>query len=84
MEGIGKRIVRMCLGIGGERMNKVKGYRVMCGYTQSEMAEMIGIVRKTYMNKEQEGNWTVKEANAIVEAIKRKIPTIKYEDIFLD
>lgn len=56
----------------------------MCGYTQSEMAEMIGIVRKTYMNKEQEGNWTVKEANAIVEVIKRKIPTIKYEDIFLD
>lgn len=74
----------MCLGIGGERMNKVKGYRVMCGYTQSEMAEMIGITKRTYTSKEQEGNWTVKEANAIVEAIQRKNPMIKYEDIFLD
>lgn len=56
----------------------------MCGYSQAQMAEMIGIVKRTYTSKEQEGNWTVKEANAIVEAIKRKIPTIKYEDIFLD
>lgn len=56
----------------------------MCGYTQSEMAEMIGITKRTYTNKEQEGNWTVKEANAIVEAIQRKNPMIKYQDIFLD
>lgn len=32
-------------------MNKVKGYRVMCGYTQSEMAEMIGITKRTYTSK---------------------------------
>ena len=65
-------------------MNKVKGYRAMFGYTQSEMAKCIGMSRRTYSNREKDGNFTLNQAKIITEIFKQKNPNITYEDIFLD
>lgn len=65
-------------------MNKLRGYRVMCGYSQSEMAEMLGMNRRTYLKRENDLDFSVKDANAIVDILKKKKPDITYDDIFLD
>lgn len=36
-----------------QQINKVKGYRVMIGLTQEEMAQKIGVSLRTFQNKEQ-------------------------------
>lgn len=33
-------------------MNKVKGYRVMAGYSQTEVADMLGLTKQTYCKRE--------------------------------
>ena len=53
------------------RINKLKGYRVMIGKTQEEMAQVIGVTRETYINKENgKTKLTVNEAVAIVKLLK--------------
>lgn len=64
-------------------MNKVKGYRVMCGISQIEMAEFLGISRRTYIEREADGKFTTKQANTFLKKIQEKNPNIRYEDIFL-
>lgn len=63
--------------------NKLKGYRVMAGYNQREMAEILNISVPAYNNKE---NGTTKisvdESKKLYEFIKSKLSNIKYEDIF--
>lgn len=54
-----------------ESINKVKGYRVMVGLTQEEMAERIGVSSRTYKTKENSnGLFTINELSRIKEVLK--------------
>ena len=63
--------------------NKLKGYRVMAGYTQKDMAEALGINKITYSLKESGKNdFTLTEMKKAYEVLHEKINTITFEDIF--
>lgn len=65
--------------------NKLKGYRVMAGYNQKEMAEALGISTPAYNNKENGiTKISVKEAKIIMEMIRTRIKDVNFKDIFLD
>lgn len=65
--------------------NKLKGYRVMAGLTQKDMAEALGISLKSFHEKENGlVEFTLTEAKNIVEILNSKIKDIKFTDIFLD
>ena len=49
-----------------QELNKVKGYRNMIGFSQTEMAEKIGISRDSYTRKESANNFTETEKLAIL------------------
>lgn len=36
-----------------KRINKIAGYRVMLGFTQSEMGKIIGVSKQAYSSKER-------------------------------
>ncbi len=64
--------------------NKLKGYRVMAGFTQKEMAEAIGISLKSFLDKENgKKEFSLEEAKAITKLINDKIE-VNFNDIFLD
>lgn len=46
-------------------MNKVAGYRVMAGFKQKEMAEVLSISRQAYSEKER-GNIPFKDSEKII------------------
>lgn len=64
-------------------MNKVKGYRVMLGKTQEEMADVFGISRQSYYQKER-GNvpFTDKEKIIFKNQLQSVLPGISIDDIF--
>ena len=65
--------------------NKLKGYRVMAGYTQKDMAEALGMSLKAFLEKENEKKeFTLDEAKKITSLIKEKVKNIEFNDIFLD
>lgn len=65
--------------------NKLKGYRVMAGYTQEEIASALGISAPAYNNKEKGiTKISVKEAKIIMEMIRTRIKDVNFNDIFLD
>lgn len=54
-----------------EKINKLKGYRVMIGKTQEEMAEAIGISKRAYQDKEAGvSSLTLSEAVRVIEIFK--------------
>ena len=56
--------------LGGEIV-KVKEYRVMMGYTQTEVANLLGIKQNTYSDKERgKTQFNVKEIRIIKELFK--------------
>ena len=63
--------------------NKLKGYRVMAGLTQKDMAEALGISSSAYNQKENGTiNINIDESKKLYEFIKEKLPAINFEDIF--
>lgn len=64
--------------------NKLKGYRVMAGYTQEELAKAIGISKKSFVDKELgKKEFTLSEAQMIFNVLSKKL-SIKFDDIFLN
>lgn len=62
---------------------KVKGYRVMLGKSQDEMAKLFGITKQAYSAKERGVNrFTDKEMIAIKEMLKPIFPEITIDEIF--
>lgn len=64
-------------------MNTLKGYRVMAGYTQEDMAKTINIGRMTYIKKEKDiTNFSFNEKQIIFSKLKEKLPTLTMEELF--
>lgn len=64
-------------------VNKVKGYRVMAGYTQEDIAEKLGISRLSVIRKETGiGNYNEEEQKQLLKLLKEKIPDLNREDVF--
>ena len=62
--------------LGGEVM-KVKEYRTIKGYTQREMAELLGIKQNTYSDKERgKSKFTIDEVKFIKELFE-----VTYDDL---
>ena len=56
---------------------KIKEYRIIRGYTQRELAEILGIKQNTYSDKERgKTNFTIDEIKIIKELFK-----VTYEDL---
>ncbi len=66
-----------------KKSNKIKGYRVMLGKTQEEMALELGISTQSYHNKEN-GYVSFKDSEkmAIKSLLLPLFPNITLEDIF--
>lgn len=63
--------------------NKLKGYRVMAGLTQKDMAEALGINVSSYSAKEiGKAKISIDESKKLYEFIKNKLPNVNFEDIF--
>ena len=61
---------------GGEEM-KIKEYRMTKGYTQKEIAELLGIKQNTYSDKELgKSKFTIDEVKLIKELFK-----VTYDDL---
>lgn len=62
---------------------KVKGYRVMVGLTQQELASKIGISVQSYRNKEK-GRVAFKDSEKIFirELFGKVVKGITFEDLF--
>ena len=57
---------------------KVKQYRIIKGFTQNELSELIGITQQTYSKKERgERSFTLDEVKKL-----KKILNISYEELF--
>jgi len=71
-------------GIKMEQYNKIKGYRVMIGYSQDEMAAALGINKKSYANKEN-GTQEFKYSEMVMflNVVKEKLPSVTMDEIFL-
>lgn len=65
-------------------MNKVKGYRVMIGLTQEELASIMGISRECLMRKENTDSFNECEKIAITAIFNQRGLSLKQEDIFLN
>ena len=62
--------------LGGEEM-KIKEYRMVKGYTQREIAELLGIKQNTYSDKERgKTKFTIDEVKLIKELFK-----VTYDDL---
>lgn len=56
---------------------RIKEYRIIKGYTQRELAEILGIKQNTYSDKERgKTNFTIDEIKIIKELFK-----VTYEDL---
>lgn len=66
-----------------DKINKVKGYRQMLGYTQDEMAEVLNISKSSYFLKESgEREFTLSEAKAFVAEVQKVDKFVTVEHIF--
>ena len=62
--------------LGGEEM-KIKEYRIVKGYTQREIAELLGIKQNTYSDKERgKTKFTIDEVKFIKELFE-----VTYDDL---
>ena len=62
--------------LGGEEM-KIKEYRTIKGYTQREIAELLGIKQNTYTDKELgKSKFTIDEVKLIKELFE-----VTYDDL---
>ena len=62
--------------LGGEEM-KIKEYRMVKGYTQREIAELLGIKQNTYSDKERgKTKFTIDEVKLIKELFN-----VTYDDL---
>jgi DNA-binding XRE family transcriptional regulator len=62
--------------------NKIKGYRVMIGLTQAEMAKELNMGLRTYVIKEQDNSkFTVSELNDIVDVLVSHKLDVKIENL---
>ena len=62
--------------LGGEEM-KIKEYRMVKGYTQREIAELLGIKQNTYSDKERgKTKFTIDEVKFIKELFE-----VTYDDL---
>ena len=62
--------------LGGEEM-KIKEYRIVKGYTQREIAELLGIKQNTYSDKERgKTKFTIDEVKLIKELFE-----VTYDDL---
>jgi len=62
--------------LGGEEM-KIKEYRTIKGYTQREIAELLGIKQNTYSDKELgKSKFTIDEVKLIKELFE-----VTYDDL---
>ncbi len=62
---------------------KLKGYRVMAGYTQEDIASALGISRSFYVLKENGGRkFSDIEETIVLRKLKEKIPELNKEDVF--
>lgn len=64
-------------------LNKIVGYRKMLGYTQSDMAEILGISVQAYCQKEKRRiNFADKEKVVIKNILTPHFPCITIDEIF--
>ena len=62
--------------LGGEEM-KIKEYRMVKGYTQKEIAELLGIKQNTYSDKERnKSSFTIYEIK-----ILKELFNVSYDDL---
>lgn len=62
--------------------NKIKGYRVMIGLTQAEMAKELNMGVRTYVMKEQDNSkFTLSELNDIVDLLVKHKLDVKIENL---
>lgn len=63
--------------------NKISGLRVALGYTQQEMAEIFGVSKQAYWNKENgKTPFTDKEKKLFINKAKTVFPEVTIESIF--
>ncbi len=65
-------------------MNKVKGYRVMVGLTQKDMANKLEISRESFILKEKNDRFTTAEEIAITSIFNDCGLKLTREEIFLN
>lgn len=64
-------------------MNKVKGFRVMVGMTQEEMANAIGVSVRAYINKEiGKSEFTIGEFKQIKDTLNSRGLNLTVSDLF--
>lgn len=62
---------------------QLKGYRIMCGYTQEDLSKYLGCSRPLYTYKENgDRSFTGKEKIKILKLFKKKIPDLTIEKLF--
>ncbi len=65
-----------------QQLNKIKGYRVMAGLTQVEMAKELNMSERSYYTKETNNDkFTVDELKAIVEILSKYNLNITVNDL---
>ena len=62
--------------------SRLKGYRVMAGLTQEDMAEAIQVNRPYYTLKENGNKFSTEQTKTIFRVLKKKLPSLKYEEVF--
>lgn len=61
----------------------LKGYRIMAGFIQEDLASLLKISRPAFNMKENGINkFTPEEKEIIFTTLKEKIPNLKIEDVF--
>lgn len=66
-------------------MNKAKNYRMFSGYTQRDMANILGVTVNTYRNKETgKTDFSATQINIFFNAVSKKIPGLSIDDIFFN
>lgn len=64
-------------------MSRLKGYRVMAGFTQEDVAKMFGYSRVNYTYKENNQKLlSADERKKIFKLLRKKLPNLIYEELF--
>lgn len=64
-------------------MSRLKGYRVMAGFTQEDVAKMFGYSRVNYTYKENNQKLlSADERKKIFKLLRKKLPNLVYEELF--
>lgn len=64
-------------------MSKLRGYRVMAGFTQEDVANHLGYSRVNYTYKENDQKLlSYDERKKIHKLLQHKLPELKYDDLF--